>query len=121
MHYKFHLTHDPDFDFYHQYSDIIELIHLLISNGSCVYIHCDIGISRAPTIVAAYLMKYHDFSLLESIRFIKQRRPRVLPRHNLLADLECISIVEENKFQNKFQNKFSNLRKRLSKKQLKLD
>ncbi|KAH8116393.1 protein-tyrosine phosphatase-like protein [Phellopilus nigrolimitatus] len=44
-----------------------------------VLVHCSAGISRSPTIVIAYLMKYQSHSLLQALARVWSRRPKVVP------------------------------------------
>jgi protein-tyrosine phosphatase len=44
-----------------------------------VYVHCEQGISRAPTIVAAYLMTQYGWSMAQAIEFLRSKRPQVNP------------------------------------------
>ena len=44
-----------------------------------VLVHCQFGVSRSASIVLAYLMKYHDFSLTQALDHVRQRRPIIDP------------------------------------------
>ncbi|MFX1250745.1 MAG: dual specificity protein phosphatase family protein [Promethearchaeota archaeon] len=44
-----------------------------------VLVHCAYGISRSPTIVAAYLMKEKKMNPLEAFDFLQNKRPKVRP------------------------------------------
>lgn len=48
----------------------------LVTSGRKVYVHCRNGHGRAPTLVAAYLIK-KGLSAEEAIAFIKEKRPAV--------------------------------------------
>ena len=42
--------------------------------GERVYLHCNAGMNRAPTIAIAYLHVHHAMPLLEARDFVKTRR-----------------------------------------------
>jgi len=52
----------------------VSVLDKLISMGKKVYVHCKNGHGRAPTLVAAYLIK-HGKSPAEAEAFIKSKRP----------------------------------------------
>jgi len=52
----------------------VSVLEKLISMGKKVYVHCKNGHGRAPTLVAAYLIK-HGRSPAEAEAFIKLKRP----------------------------------------------
>ena len=52
----------------------IEFIRRATENGGCVYIHCQTGLGRAPTMAAAYLIS-EGWSLNEACRIIHAVRP----------------------------------------------
>eukprot|EP00668_Euglena_longa_P042012 GGOE01055367.1.p1 GENE.GGOE01055367.1~~GGOE01055367.1.p1 ORF type:complete len:189 (-),score=27.99 GGOE01055367.1:450-1016(-) len=56
--------------------------------GGRLLIHCQMGISRAPTIVIAFLMKHHHYSLANALTHVKAKRPIVSPRLSFLFVLE---------------------------------
>jgi protein-tyrosine phosphatase len=55
-------------------------------NGK-VLVHCQAGVSRSPTIVAAYLMARSHKSLQEAFAFIREQRPIVAPNINFMGQL----------------------------------
>jgi len=69
-----------------------------------VLVHSNDGASRAPAIVAAYLMKAHGMSLLEALTALKAARSQMQMNRNLLKELlayeqtlrgfQSVSLVE---------------------------
>jgi len=64
----------------------VAVLRALLTNGGRVYLHCNAGMNRAPTIAIAYLHSEHGLSLIEAREFVKQRRHcvpymRVLEAH----------------------------------------
>ncbi|KAK7682813.1 hypothetical protein QCA50_014197 [Cerrena zonata] len=57
-----------------------------------VFIHCSAGISRSPTIVAAYLMKCHNLSLKAALRQILKVRSQVSPNSGFLSQLKELDL-----------------------------
>jgi protein-tyrosine phosphatase len=55
-------------------SDIVALLGELLCAGERVYLHCNAGMNRAPTVAIAYLHRHHSMSLSEARDFVKQRR-----------------------------------------------
>ncbi len=49
----------------------------VIRNCGKVYVHCQLGHGRSPTMVAAYLMAEKGFSVEEAIMIIAEKRPEV--------------------------------------------
>jgi dual specificity MAP kinase phosphatase len=57
-----------------------------IRNGGSVYVHCGVGVGRAPTQAAAYLI-YIGYTAEEALRMIKKVRPFVHPTDEQMASL----------------------------------
>ncbi len=55
-------------------SRAIEDLHCLIEAGDRVYLHCNGGVNRAPTLAIAYLRAYRRMSLNEAMDHVKRRR-----------------------------------------------
>jgi protein-tyrosine phosphatase len=54
--------------------DIVEVLHAMLARGERVYLHCNAGMNRAPTVAIAYLHVHGQMSLAEATTFVKQRR-----------------------------------------------
>ena len=49
----------------------------MVALGKKVYVHCKNGHGRAPTLVAAYLIREHGKSVDEALEIIKAGRPTI--------------------------------------------
>ncbi len=52
----------------------VEVLDELIQQGRRVYVHCTVGVSRSPTVVAAYLHWRQDWPLEKAIDCLKDAR-----------------------------------------------
>ncbi|KAF9078683.1 hypothetical protein BDP27DRAFT_1310007 [Rhodocollybia butyracea] len=73
------------------------LIHLLpaitfiqseLDKGRGVLVHCQAGISRSATIVAAYLMYNRKMNVEEALNLVRKARPEIEPNPGFIAQLE---------------------------------
>ena len=53
----------------------LELLQASLQSGKRVFLHCNAGCNRAPTVAIAYLHVYHALSLAQARDFFKARRP----------------------------------------------
>lgn len=63
-------------------------IEKIVSMKKKVYIHCQNGHGRAPTLVAAYLIKYKGYTPEEAAAFIKSKRPSMHLQDEQLSALK---------------------------------
>ncbi len=54
--------------------DALAGLHSLLANERRVYLHCNAGLNRAPTLAIAYLRAYRRMSLDEAVVHVKKRR-----------------------------------------------
>ncbi|KAK3894515.1 hypothetical protein Pcinc_001768 [Petrolisthes cinctipes] len=69
------------------FDECCEIIHTATSTGGCVLVHCNAGVSRSTTIIAAFLIKHHNMNPSEAITFIKEKRPFVKPNSGFMEQL----------------------------------
>lgn len=69
------------------FSEAISFIESARESNGKVLVHCQAGVSRSPTIVAAYLIAKSSKSLNEAFTVIKDRRPIVAPNINFVGQL----------------------------------
>ncbi|MBI4517593.1 MAG: dual specificity protein phosphatase family protein [Deltaproteobacteria bacterium] len=56
---------------------IVGLLGQLLAGEHCVYLHCNAGRNRAPTVAIAYLHVHGGLPLAAARDFVKERRPCV--------------------------------------------
>jgi len=77
---RFHHTPVPDGDlqaFAARLDAIVGLVGDLVGSGERVYVHCNAGMNRAPTVAIAYLHARGGFALEAARDLVKRRRPCV--------------------------------------------
>ena len=62
-------------------------IHQDLCSNKPVLVHCQAGVSRSPSFIIGYLMQYHQKSLEEAHRFVKDKRSIVNPNLHFLGQL----------------------------------
>lgn len=53
----------------------LDALHSLTQDGHTVFLHCNAGCNRAPTLAIAYLHVHHAMALDAARDFVKARRP----------------------------------------------
>lgn len=66
----------------------VKFLDQLMKDGEKVYVHCEHGHGRAPTLVAAYLTLHKRMSPEEAFVFIKKKRPLVHPNKKQMGALK---------------------------------
>jgi atypical dual specificity phosphatase len=64
------------------------------NSGGKVLVHCVAGVSRSPTIIAAYLISKCSMSLKDALGLLVRARPVVCPRPGFIAQLKDLEIRE---------------------------
>lgn len=72
--------------------EILPTIHELLLQNKGVLVHCMFGASRSVSIVACYLIKYHNMSAEQAIDFMKSKRSQVNPNEGYK---QCLHMYEK--------------------------
>ncbi|RWS10183.1 dual specificity protein phosphatase 14-like protein [Dinothrombium tinctorium] len=71
----------PYFDF------VADKMNQVLEKGGNVVVHCVSGISRSPTLVIAFLIKYRMMTLHESFNFVHSKRSIIRPNNGFFKQL----------------------------------
>jgi dual specificity MAP kinase phosphatase len=83
----------PTFKMTNIFDDCFIYIENIRLRNRRVYIHCNAGVSRSPTIVIAYVMKYLKLDFKSAYQFVKNTRLTIKPNAGFISQL----IDYENK------------------------
>ncbi len=67
----------------------MDFLHSQLQSGRRVMVHCEMGISRSPALVASYLHQFENLSLDAAISHIQAVRPQAEPHPELVASLHA--------------------------------
>ncbi|XP_039992157.1 dual specificity protein phosphatase 13-like [Xiphias gladius] len=82
----------PSFDLARYFFPSAEYIqNALNATGARVLVHCAVGVSRSASLVLAYLMIHHHYTLLEAINKVKERR-WIFPNRGFLRQLYALDV-----------------------------
>ena len=73
---------------------ILEAIYQAVAEGT-VLVHCHGGLSRAPTLVAAFLDQTGSTRFEDAIRFLAKLRPEIAPSPNLIRSITSEIVYED--------------------------
>jgi hypothetical protein len=61
-----------------------------LASGGKIYVHCQMGFSRSPSIVIAYLMKHDDKlkNFNNAFDYVRSKRPNICPNLGFLFELQ---------------------------------
>ncbi|CAG9332011.1 unnamed protein product [Blepharisma stoltei] len=72
----------------HQYfEECNDFITNCLKQKGKILIHCDTGISRAPTILIAYLMKTKNIGFTQGLEIVKKKHPEAQPNNGFASQL----------------------------------
>ena len=73
---------------------ILEAIYQAVAEGA-VLVHCTAGLSRAPTLVAAFLDQTGSVRFEDAIRNLRRLRPEIAPSPNLIRSITSEIVYED--------------------------
>ena len=72
-----------------------DIINKTVLENKPILVHCKRGHHRSASMVAFYLMKYHNMTLIEAVYVIKKYRPTAFRRMTCM--LKTLIVYEHNK------------------------
>ncbi|KAK4879137.1 hypothetical protein RN001_007283 [Aquatica leii] len=87
QYYRISVYDAPNEDIKQHFSTCSDLIQKVACASGKTLLHCTAGVSRSATLCIAYLMKYHNFTLLDAYNYLKLRRPIIKPNCGFFKQL----------------------------------
>lgn len=87
-----------DEDILSDFERLLPIIRKELGNGKGVLCHCYRGRSRSASIVAAYLIRYHNMTTDDALSYIKSKRAQVDPNPGYITQLRIFEdkVKKEN-------------------------
>jgi protein-tyrosine phosphatase len=84
----------------------VDFIDQLVRRRVKTYVHCNVGLGRAPTLLAAYLIAARGYTLTQAITFISHRRPGSHPNVDQVNGIKkyILSFNRNRRFIHKLVN-----------------
>ncbi|KAI3662591.1 hypothetical protein MP638_000701 [Amoeboaphelidium occidentale] len=89
-HTKMPLLDIDTFDLSDYLAKSSEIIDGALSKGQHILVHCNAGVSRAPSIVIAYLILKRGMSYDEAFNLVKAARPCIKPNEGFVKQLRAL-------------------------------
>ena len=89
-HSSFCFSDHENFDLTKQLDPVLKILKEEIDKGRNVLVHCQKGISRAPSVIMAFLIKYQKMTFDESLKFIQKQNPEAYPNLGFLMHLKSL-------------------------------
>ena len=86
----------PNENIFVTFEKILPDIRKVIERDEAVLVHCIAGASRSVSIIAAYLMKYHNMTSSEALDHMKKLRDEVDPNEGYRKQLKSYELYLKN-------------------------
>jgi len=84
----------PNEDILRKLSEALDFIKMALKSNNTLVIHCNHGISRSTSIVAAFLMQSGKLSMQKALAIIKKEHPRSCPNPGFQKQLEWFGAMD---------------------------
>jgi len=85
---KYPFLDHPSEDILRKLPGALDFIEKTLRSDNTLVVHCNLGISRSPSIVAAFLMRSEKLSMQKALAVIKKAHPRSRPNPGFQKQLE---------------------------------
>ena len=87
---SFSFSDHENFDLTTQLPPVLEILNEKLSEHKNVLVHCQKGISRAPSVIMAFLIKHRQMTFDESLKFVQKQNPEAYPNLGFLMHLKSL-------------------------------
>ena len=85
---NFKLSDNSNFDLTPYFEEITQLIQQKIYEGKKVLVHCKMGVSRAPSLVIAYLIRKTNMKFKDAFDYVFRINSKISPNLGYLMQLQ---------------------------------
>lgn len=85
---SFCFSDHENFDLTKELPPVLKVMEEEMEQGRKVLVHCQEGISRAPSVVMAFLIKKRGMSYTESLEYVRERNPKTEQNFGFLLHLK---------------------------------
>jgi len=78
---------EEKFPLYLYFDEMADFINESLQNQGRILVHCALGVSRSPSAIMTYLIKYKKKTMDEALKFVKNKRSLVQPNEGFLEQL----------------------------------
>ncbi|CAM1303653.1 DUSP19 (predicted) [Pycnogonum litorale] len=89
MYKKIEILDLPESNIVQYFPECITFIDDAIENGGCVFVHCNAGVSRAPSITIAYIMAKNKMPFDEAFEIARSNRSCIRPNIGFTKQLQA--------------------------------
>ena len=83
----------PNEDILRKLPEALDFIEMALKSDNTLVVHCNLGISRSASIVAAFLMQSEKLSMQKALAIIKKAHPRSRPNPGFQKQLEWFGAM----------------------------
>ena len=87
---SFNFSDDENFDLTIRLKPVLQILNDKIIEKKNVLIHCQKGISRAPSVIMAFLIKHRNMTFEESLKVVRAKNPKAYPNLGFLFQLKAL-------------------------------
>lgn len=89
--YNYEISDRPSAEILAKANEILDVLHAQVSGQKRMYVHCMKGISRAPTIAIAYLMRFHGLTFDGAFDLVREKVKHAEPNAGFLMQLASLA------------------------------
>ena len=87
-HSSFSFADHENFNLNDHLDSVIDIIQEKVEAKENVLVHCQKGISRAPSIIMGFLIKKRNFTYEQSLKYVQKKNPKSYPNWGFLVHLQ---------------------------------